>query len=147
MRHVAQVLYLNSCAPQLYWKGMISSNMKSIEKTWSLQTWNLLERYDLFKDHVYEVIQNIPNKISKGTFSWGENRVENGIFHSLVQERKQERQKIRRKIFPLGPPFFILPIWEENGEKKMLNDVLYTNILTLFISHTSHFFNECKFAV
>ena len=28
--------------------------------------------------------------------------VENGIFYCLVQERKQERQKMGRKIFPPG---------------------------------------------
>ena len=67
--------------------------------------------------------------------------VENDIFHCLVQERKQERQKMERKIFPSDLHFFILSIWEENGEEKVLNDVLYTNSLTLFI-----LFNECKFA-
>ena len=61
--------------------------------------------------------------------------VENGIFYCLVEERKQERQKIGRKIFPPGPHFFILPIWEE----KVLNDVLYTNTLILFISPAPHF--------
>ena len=62
--------------------------------------------------------------------------VKNGIFYCLFQERKQERQKIGRKIILIGPYFFILPIWEENGEKKVLNDLIYTNILTLFISPT-----------
>ena len=57
--------------------------------------------------------------------------VENGIFHCLVEERKQERQKIGGKIFSLGPPFFILPIWEENDEEKVLKDELYTNTLNL----------------
>ena len=85
-------------------------------------------------------VQNI-----KGMFDWGENRedgrqeeenrVKNDISHCLVQERKQERQKMGRKIFPPGPHFFILPIWEE----KVLNDVLYTDTLTLFISPTPHF--------
>ena len=56
-----------------------------------------------------------------------ENWVENDIFHYLVEERKQERQKIGGEIFPLIPHFFILPIWEENEEGKMLKDVLYTN--------------------
>ena len=65
--------------------------------------------------------------------------VENGIFHCLVEERKQERQKIKRKIFPSDPPFFILPVWEENGERKVLKDTLYTNTLNLFISPTPHF--------
>ena len=65
--------------------------------------------------------------------------MENDIFYALVQEKKQERHKIGRKIFPLDLPFFILPIWEENGKEKMLNDVLYTNTLTLFISPTPHF--------
>ena len=65
--------------------------------------------------------------------------VENGIFHCLVEERKQERQKIKRQIFPSDPPFFILPVWEENGERKVLKDTLYTNTLNLFISPTPHF--------
>ena len=65
--------------------------------------------------------------------------VKNDIFYCLVQERKQERQKMERKIFPLDPNFFILPIWEEIGEEKVLNDVLYTNTLTSFISPTLHF--------
>ena len=63
--------------------------------------------------------------------------VENGIFYCLVYERKQERQKTGRKIIPPSPHFFILLIWEENGEEKMLNDIIYTNTLTLFISPTS----------
>ena len=57
--------------------------------------------------------------------------MENGIFHCLVEERKQERQKIGGKIFPLGAPFFILPIWKENEERKVLKDALYTNTLNL----------------
>ena len=69
--------------------------------------------------------------------------MENGIFSRLVQERKQERQKRGRKIIPPGPHFFILPIWEENGEEKMLNDVIYTNTLILLHSPTpSHFPND-----
>ena len=38
-----------------------------------------------------------------------ENRVDNDIFYYLVQERKQERQKMRRKIFPPNP-HFIYPL-------------------------------------
>ena len=60
--------------------------------------------------------------------------VENGIFHYFVEERNQGRQKIRRKIFPLGPPFFILIIWEE----KVLKDTLYKNTLNLLISPTPY---------
>ena len=52
--------------------------------------------------------------------------MENDIFYYLVEERKQERQKIGGKIFPLGPPFFILPILEENEEGKVVKDALYT---------------------
>ena len=59
------------------------------------------------------------------------NKVENDIFHCLVEERKQERQKRGRKIFPPGPPFFILPIWEEYEEEKVLKDILYTNTLNI----------------
>ena len=56
------------------------------------------------------------NKNSKGVFGWGENRedekqgeenmVENVVFHCLVEERKQERQKIEEKVFPSEPTFF-----------------------------------------
>ena len=71
--------------------------------------------------------------------------VENDIFHCLVKKRKQERQKIGRKIFHPNPPFFILLIWEENGEEKVLNIILYINTLLysshlpliLFISHVT----------
>ena len=73
-----------------------------------------------------------------GVKTWRmENRVENGIFHCLVEKRKQERQKIGWKIFPLDPPFFIFPIYEENGEEKVLKDALYTNTLNLLISHVT----------
>ena len=60
-----------------------------------------------------------------------ENRVENGIFHCLIEERKQKRQRIGGKFFTPDSPFFILPIWEENEEKKVLKDALYTNTLNL----------------
>ena len=60
-------------------------------------------------------------------------------FPLLDSERKQKRQKIERKIFLLDPNFFILPIWEEIGEEKVLNYVFYTNTLTLFVSPTPHF--------
>ena len=60
-------------------------------------------------------------------------------FSLLGSERKQERQKMERNFFPLDPNFFIFPIWEEIGEEKVLNDVLYTNTLTLFVSPTPHF--------
>ena len=43
-----------------------------------------------------------------------ENRVKNEIFFYLVQERKQERQKMGCKIIHPGPHYFVLPIWEEN---------------------------------
>ena len=78
-------------------------------------------------------------------FGWSENRgmenrVENDILYCLVQERKQERRKMGRKIFPTGSHFFILSIWEENGEEKVLNDIFYTNTLTLFISHMNDYY-------
>ena len=63
-------------------------------------------------------------------FGWGENRedekqgeenrVKNVVFHGLVEERKQERQKIEEKVFPSGSTFFILPNWEENREEKAM---------------------------
>ena len=69
--------------------------------------------------------------------------MKNDIFYCLVQERKQKRQKMGRKIISLSLYFFILPIWEENGEKMMLNDVIYTNNLILLHSPTlSHFPND-----
>ena len=39
-----------------------------------LRPTTILKRYDLFKDHVCEVIQNIPNKKSKSMFGWSETR-------------------------------------------------------------------------
>ena len=45
--------------------------------------------------------------------------------------KKTRETKIWGKIFPPGPPFFILPIWEENEEGKVLKDALYTNTLSL----------------
>ena len=80
-------------------------------------------------------------------FGWDENRedgkygeeniMENGIFHYLVQERKQEIQKIGRKIIPPSPHFFIFPILEENGEEKVLNDIIYPHFIHL--TYSSHF--------
>ena len=35
------------------------------------------------------------------------------------------------KIFSLDSPFFILPIWDENEEGKVLKNALYTNTLNL----------------
>ena len=43
-----------------------------------------------------------------------ENKVKNGIFSYLVQERKENRQKMGVENNPSGPTFFFLPIWEEN---------------------------------
>ena len=45
--------------------------------------------------------------------------------------KKTRETKIWGKIFPPSPPFFILPIWEENEEGKVLKDTLYTNTLSL----------------
>ena len=49
----------------------------------------------------------------------------------MVDERRQERQKIWGKIFPPDPLFFILPFWEENEEGEVLKDALYTNTFNL----------------
>ena len=46
--------------------------------------------------------------------------MENTVFHCLVEEGKQERQKIGEKVFPPEPTFLILPNLEENGEEKVL---------------------------
>ena len=61
-------------------------------------------------------------------------------FSPVQFKREDERQKMGRKIFPPGPHFFIHPIWEENGEEKVLNDILYTNILTLFLSRVNDYY-------
>ena len=57
--------------------------------------------------------------------------MKNDIFHCLIEERKQERQKQGGGILLPDPPFFILSIWEENEEGKVLKDALYTNTLNL----------------
>ena len=62
--------------------------------------------------------------------------VENTVFHYLVEERKQERHKIREKVFFPGLTFFILPNWEENEEEKVMRNAFYTNTLTLLHSPT-----------
>ena len=65
--------------------------------------------------------------------------MENDIFPCLVQERRREIEN-GRKIFPPSPHFFIHPIWEENGEEKVLNDILYINILILFLSPVNDYY-------
>ena len=74
--------------------------------------------------------------------------MKNGIFYYLVQDRKQERQKMERKIFPSGPHFFILPIGRKMGRKKCLI-MYFTQILSLYSSHLPLtlfiLFNEYKF--
>ena len=62
--------------------------------------------------------------------------MENDVFYCLVEERKQERQKIGEKVFPPGPTFFILPNWEENEEGKVMRNAFYTNTPTLLHSPT-----------
>ena len=62
--------------------------------------------------------------------------MENAVFHCLVEERKYERQKIGKKVFPPDPTFFILPNWEENEEEKVMRNAFYTNTLTLLHSPT-----------
>ena len=59
--------------------------------------------------------------------------VENVIFHCLVEERKQERQKIGEKVFPLGPTFLILPNWEEieEGVRTYVFHMLRTYVMIL----------------
>ena len=43
-----------------------------------------------------------------------ENKVENGTFPYLVQEKKQKGKKMVWKISPPGPQNFVLPIQEKN---------------------------------
>ena len=62
--------------------------------------------------------------------------MENAIFHYLIEERKQERQKIEEKVFPSRPTFFILSNCEENEEGKVMRNAFYTNTLTLLHSLT-----------
>ena len=61
-------------------------------------------------------------------FGWGENRddekygekniMKNNIFYCLVEERKQERQKIGGEIFPLGPPLLSSQFGRKMKRKK-----------------------------
>ena len=63
-------------------------------------------------------------------FGWGENRrienrekkIEWKMAFSTFWFRRENKRDIKwgKKINPPGPHFFILPIWEENGEEKML---------------------------
>ena len=48
------------------------------------------------------------------------------------------KKENRRESFPSRPTFFILPIWKENGERKVLRNVFYTNTL----SPTPHFIHD-----
>ena len=58
--------------------------------------------------------------------------VENTVFHCLVEKRKQKRQKIGEKVFPLGLTFFILP----NQEGKVMRNTFQTNTSILLYSPT-----------
>ena len=58
------------------------------------------------------------------------------VFHCLVEERKQQRQKIGEKVFPHGPTFVILPNWEENEKGKVIRNAFYTNTPNLLYSPT-----------
>ena len=130
-------------------KNKFLVKFKNINKTFSIvqgqnMNFSIVQRRKInflkFKDEkqTFDKVQ--------GMFGWGENRedgkqkeenkVENGIFYCLVEERKQERQKIGRKIFPPGPHFFILPIWEE----KVLKDALYTSNLNVALPCCLFFF-------
>ena len=62
--------------------------------------------------------------------------VENVIFYCLVEEKKKTENK--GESFPSGPTFFILAIWDENGERKVLRNAFYTNTLSL----TLHFIHD-----
>ena len=68
--------------------------------------------------------------------------MENAVFHCLVEERKQERQKIGEKVFPPESTFFILPNLEENEEGKVMKNAFYTNTPTLLHSPTLHTFPQ-----
>ena len=46
------------------------------------------------------------------------NRMKNNIFYCLVEERKQERQKIGGEIFPSGPPFLSSQFRRKMKRKK-----------------------------
>ena len=47
-----------------------------------------------------------------------ENKVKNGIFSYLVQERKEKRQKMGWKIIPQVPPFFSSQFGRKTKEKR-----------------------------
>ena len=80
----------------------------------------------------------------KSPLGWSENK-EDGKYgrkwHFLLFGSREKTRKTENgeKNFPSSPHFFILPIWEENEKERVLNDVLYTNTLTSFISPTLHF--------
>jgi len=62
------------------------------------------------------------------------NRVENAVFHCLVELRKEAEN--REESFLSGLTFFILPNLEENEEGKVMRNVFYTNTPTLLHSPT-----------
>ena len=61
----------------------------------------------------------------------------------IIWSRKENRKgkKIREKVFPPEPTFFILPNWEENEEWKVMRNAFDTNTpfyythLLLLLSH------------
>ena len=65
--------------------------------------------------------------------------MENDIFPCLVQERRREIEN-GEENFPSRPTFFYPPNLGGNGEEKVLNDILYTNILTLFLSPVNDYY-------
>ena len=62
--------------------------------------------------------------------------MKNVVFHCLVEERKQKRQKIGEKVFPPRFTFFILPNWKKNEKGKVIRNAFYTNTSTLLYSPT-----------
>ena len=51
------------------------------------------------------------------------------------EKKKKWETKNKGESFPSGLTFFIIPIWEENEEKKVFKNAFYTNTL----SPTPHF--------
>ena len=77
-----------------------------------------------------------------------ENMVENDIFYCLVQERKQERQKMERKIFLLAH-IFLSSQFGRKMRRKECWMMYFTQIPSLHSSHLPFtlfiLFNEYKF--
>ena len=69
-------------------------------------------------------------------------------FFTVWLRRENKRDRKQEGNFSLWTHFFILPIWKENEEEKVLKNALYTNTLNLsFIFFLSSLFlGRCPFS-